>query len=137
MRDVIQLKIQLGEPYIIGSLKDGLFKIIPILSGNVCGMIQGKVLPFGADYNKRYNDVKSSVDATYIIETKDHELIMVRNQGDIDKNKEIKETKPQFFVDRNSKYAYLMKNTYLGKIVTSGKSEIEIVFWEVENDKYR
>lgn len=130
----IRLIIDLGKPYQIGTCFEGMFQIIPILGGQVFGFLQGKILPFGADYNIRYDDVTSKVEACYIIETQDHEKIVVYNKGFIDKREENQTTTPLFFTDQKNAYAFLMKNRYVGHILHGTKEKIEIEILEVCND---
>lgn len=138
MRNVMRFQIQLQAPYVIGEVQDALLKVIPIAGGTVSGSVNGIILPFGADYNQKKNQVESHVDACYIIQTDTKEYIMVRNQGDIDKRKDgFQETKPTFFADQNSQYAYLMEKDYIGKIVQGSQTEITIELWEVSSDEYR
>lgn len=132
----IHLHIQLQSPYIIGNIKEAVFKIIPIIGGEVSGSIEGSILKFGADYNFRINDFESDVDACYIIQTKDNQYIMVRNQGHIDKNQNCYMTHPKFYVDENSDYAYLMNKDFYGKILKGTNTFVDIEIREVENEKY-
>lgn len=132
----MNLHIQLQSPYIIGNIKESVFKIIPIIGGEVSGSIEGSILKFGADYNFRINEFESDVDAGYIIQTKDNQYIMIRNQGHIDKKQNCFITYPVFYVDENSDYAYLMNKKFYGKILKGTNTFVDIEIQEVENEKY-
>lgn len=132
----MHLHIQLQSPYIIGNIKESVFKIIPIIGGEVSGSIEGSILKFGADYNFRINEFESDVDAGYIIQTKDDQYIMIRNQGHIDKKQNCFITYSVFYVDENSDYAYLMNKKFYGKILKGTNTFVDIEIQEVENEKY-
>ena len=73
--------MSLGASLSVGTSKRGRRNIIPITGGNVTGDITGKVLAGGADYQNLSNPM--TIDARYLWQTNDGEIIIVRNAGPI------------------------------------------------------
>ena len=63
----------------VGPSKRGNRNIIPITGGELDGRISGKVLPGGADYQNL--SPPATIDARYLWQTNDGEVIIVRNAG--------------------------------------------------------
>ena len=79
---VADLVVRIAEPIEIGQIAGNLRRMIPIAGGEVSGpRIQGKVLPGGADYQTMRADGVTELQARYIIETDEGQLIYVENSG--------------------------------------------------------
>jgi hypothetical protein len=79
---VADLVVRIGEPIEIGRISGNLRRMIPIAGGEVLGpRIRGKVLPGGADYQLMRADGVTDLQARYVIETEDAQLIYVENSG--------------------------------------------------------
>ena len=76
---IITELVTLGGSTSVGASKRGNRNIIPITGGTLKGMITGKVLPGGADYQNLGNP--ATIDARYLWETDEGEIIIVRNAG--------------------------------------------------------
>jgi hypothetical protein len=71
------LAVRIGTPVEIGNRR-----VIPIAGGEVTGpRIRGKVLPGGADYQIMRPDGATDLQARYVIELEDKQLIYVENTG--------------------------------------------------------
>ena len=76
------LSVQVGSPISVGQTRQGLRRIIPILGGQVSGLIEGTILPGGADYQLLVDDARvGHLDARYVIETHRQETIFVQNKA--------------------------------------------------------
>jgi hypothetical protein len=106
----------------VGATKGGGRSIIPITGGTVTGRIVGKVFPGGADYQKIGNPV--TLDARYLWQTKEGDVIIVRNGGPISK------LAPMFEVRLDSKYAWLNKGNYLSSGPGMGAGGVALTFYE-------
>jgi hypothetical protein len=74
---VFELRAEVGTPVVLGSRR-----IVPVGTGTFEGpSIQGKLQPGGADYQIIHADGFTEVDARYVLETDQGELIYVSNQG--------------------------------------------------------
>jgi hypothetical protein len=96
--------------------------IIPITGGTVSGKIEGKVLAAGADYQNLSNP--ATIDARYLWQTSDGEVIIVRNAGGFGK------LAPTFEVRVDSKYAYLNNGLYLSSPPGMGSGGVSLTFYE-------
>jgi hypothetical protein len=76
---LITENVTLGASQRVGESKRGNRNIIPITGGTVSGRITGKVLMGGADY--QILSPPATIDAHYLWQTDDGELIIVRNGG--------------------------------------------------------
>lgn len=110
-------RVALAPSQTVGASKRGNRNIIPITGGEVSGRINGKVLPGGADYQN------AGIDARYLWETTDGEIIIVRNGGG-------KQLVPTFEVRVDSPYAYLNNGLYLSSPPGMGKGGVNITFYE-------
>jgi hypothetical protein len=75
---IITELVTLGGSTSVGQSKRGNRNIIPITGGTLEGMITGKVVPGGADYQ---NLAQGTIDARYMWQTEKGEIIIVRNAG--------------------------------------------------------
>ncbi|MCQ1945721.1 MULTISPECIES: DUF3237 domain-containing protein [unclassified Arthrobacter] len=74
--------IDIGEPLEIGPTTEGTRRLIPILGGTVRGpLLNGKVLPGGADFQLLRSATLTELEAKYSIETDSGERIYVTNFG--------------------------------------------------------
>jgi hypothetical protein len=74
---VFELRAEVGTPVVLGSRR-----IVPVGSGTFEGpSIKGRLHPGGADYQVIHADGFTEVDARYMLETDQGELIYVSNQG--------------------------------------------------------
>jgi hypothetical protein len=111
-------RVALAPSQTVGASKRGNRNIIPITGGEVTGRINGKVLPGGADYQN------AGIDARYLWETNDGEIIIVRNGGQ-------GRLVPTFEVRVGSPYAFLNDGLYLSSPPGMGKGGVTITFYEV------
>jgi hypothetical protein len=71
------LVVRIGTP-----IEMGKRRVIPITGGEVTGpLIRGRVLPGGADYQIVRPDGVTDLEARYVIELEDKQLIYVQNSG--------------------------------------------------------
>ena len=77
----IHLAVKVGAPVSLGNLPSGERKCIPILGGEVCGAITGKIIPGGADHIVIRADGCIEIDARYCLQTDSGATIYVRDQG--------------------------------------------------------
>jgi hypothetical protein len=71
--------VTLGPSQRVGASKRGIRNLIPITGGTVSGRIARKVVRGGADY--QILSPPATIDAHYLWETDDGEVIIVRNGG--------------------------------------------------------
>ena len=76
---IIEETVTLGPSLMVGASRDGRRNTIPITGGRVSGTINGKVLPGGADYQQL--SPPPVIDARYLWQTGDGEVIIIRNAG--------------------------------------------------------
>jgi hypothetical protein len=106
----------------VGATKHGSRNIIPITGGTLSGRITGKVLAGGADYQNVSNPM--TLDARYLWQTSEGDVIIVRNAGPI------ASLAPTFEVRVDSKYAWLNKGTYLSSGPGMGTGGVRLNFFE-------
>jgi hypothetical protein len=105
--ELISEIVTLGPSQSVGASKRGNRNIIPITGGELTGRISGKVLFGGADYQNLASP--ATIDARYLWQTNDGDIILVRNGGAFGS------LVPTFEVRTDSSYAWL--NT--GRFVSS------------------
>jgi hypothetical protein len=77
-----EARVTIGELLRIGRSKHGLRQLIPITGGEVHGpLLEGDVVPGGADWQLVRADNVVELDARYTIRARDGALIHVRNRG--------------------------------------------------------
>jgi len=103
--ELITETVTLSPSQSVGASKRGNRNIIPITGGELTGRISGKVLPGGADYQNL--SPPATIDARYLWQTSDGEVIIVRNGGPFGG------LVPTFEVRTDSSYAWLNKGSYL------------------------
>lgn len=114
--------VQLGDSQSVGENKNGNRNIIPITGGYVTGSINAKILAAGADYQNLSNSM--TIDARYLWQTDDGEIIIVRNGG------QFGSLVPTFEVRKDSKYSFLNTNLYLSSDPSMGAGGVTITFYE-------
>jgi hypothetical protein len=119
---LITENVTLGPSQRVGESKRGNRNIIPITGGTVSGRIAGKVLMGGADY--QLLTPPASIDAHYLWETDDGELIIVRNGGGFGA------LVPTFEARVDGRYAYLNTGSYLSSPPGMGQGGVALTFYE-------
>jgi hypothetical protein len=119
---LITENVTLGPSQRVGASKRGNRNIIPITGGTVTGRIAGQVLMGGADY--QILTPPASIDAHYLWETDDGELIIVRNGGGFGA------LAPTFEARADGPYAYLNTGRYLSSNPGRGEGGVALTFYE-------
>ena len=119
---LIKENVTLGRGQSVGATGKSNRNIIPITGGTLTGKIEGKVLAAGADYQNLSNP--ATIDARYLWQTNDGEVIIVRNAGGFGK------LAPTFEVRVDSKYAYLNDGLYLSSPPGMGQGGVSLTFYE-------
>jgi hypothetical protein len=119
---MISENVTLGASQSVGASKRGGRNIIPITGGTLSGKITGKVLSGGADYQSLGNP--ASLDARYLWQTGEGDVILVRNAGPM------ASLVPTFEVRVDSKYAWLNKGTYSSSSPGMGAGGVSLRFYE-------
>lgn len=114
--------VSLGASQSVGASKRGSRNIIPITGGTVTGNLTAKILSAGADYQNLSNPM--TIDARYLWQTDDGEIIIVRNGG------QFGSLVPTFEVRADSKYSYLNQKLYLSSDPGGGAGGVTITFYE-------
>ena len=119
---LITENVTLSPSQRVGPSKRGDRNIIPITGGTVSGRITGKVLFGGADY--QLLTPPASIDAHYLWETDDGELIIVRNGGGFGS------LVPTFETRVDGPYAHLNTGSYLSSNPGRGEGGVMLTFYE-------
>jgi hypothetical protein len=104
--------VALGRSQAIPDGKRGSRNVIPITGGTLEGMVSGKVLFGGADYQSPTTG--PAIDARYLWQTPEGDIIVVRNAGPF--NKLI----PTFETRVDGKYAWMNTGKYLSSAPGAG-----------------
>jgi hypothetical protein len=81
-RFAFEAQVTVDAPLVVGPSAHGLRRIVPIRGGDVSGpLLQGKVVPGGADWQFVRPDGVLQVEAKYTLQATDGTLIMVTNRG--------------------------------------------------------
>ena len=81
-RYVFTITARIGEVTSAGEIGTGVRRIIPIVGGDVKGeRINGKVCPFGADFQIIRPNELIELEAKYAFETDDGAVVYVENKG--------------------------------------------------------
>jgi len=119
---LIKENVTLGRGQSVGATGKSNRNIIPITGGTVSGKIEGKVLAAGADYQNLTNP--ATIDARYLWQTNEGEVIIVRNGGTFGS------LAPTFEVRIGSKYDFLNKGLYLSSNPGMGAGGVGLTFYE-------
>ena len=122
---IISENVTLGASQSVGAMKRGNRNIIPITGGTIRGRITGKVLAGGADYQNLTNPM--TLDARYLWQASDGEVIIVRNGGSMGL------LAPMFEVRMESPYAWLNKGLYLSSNPSMGSGGVGLTFYESQH----
>jgi hypothetical protein len=122
---LIRENVTLAPSQSVGASKRGNRNIIPITGGEVSGRITGKVLMGGADYQSLAPP--AVIDARYLWETDDGEVIIVRNGGSFGS------LVPTFEARVDGPYAYLNSGRYLSSNPGMGQGGVGLTFYESVN----
>jgi hypothetical protein len=119
---VITERVTLSPSQSVGASKRGNRNIIPITGGEVSGRLTGTVLPGGADYQNLSNP--ATIDARYLWQTADGDIIIVRNGGAFGS------LVPTFEVRVDSPYAWLNSGLYLSSAPGKSTGGVALTFYE-------
>ena len=119
---LITERVALSPSQSVGASKRGNRNIIPITGGELSGRINGKVLPGGADYQNLGKP--ATIDARYLWQTADGEIIIVRNGGAFGS------LVPTFEVRTDSPYAWLNSGLYLSSNPGMSTGGVALTFYE-------
>jgi hypothetical protein len=120
--ELIRENVTLAASQMVGPSKRGPRNIIPITGGTISGRIEGKVLFGGADYQNLANP--ATIDARYLWQTSDGEVIIVRNGGSFGL------LAPSFEARVNGKYSWLNDILYLSSNPGKGSGGVALIFYE-------
>lgn len=120
---LITENVTLAPSQRVGMSKRGERNIIPITGGTVSGRINGRVLMGGADY-QLLAPPPATIDAHYLWETDDGELIIVRNGGGFGA------LVPTFEARVDGPYAFLNSGLYLSSNPGRGEGGVALTFYE-------
>jgi hypothetical protein len=120
---VINENVTLAASQPVGATKRGGNRnIIPITGGTLSGTIAGKVLAGGADYQNLSNPM--TIDARYLWQTNDGEIIIVRNAGPMGS------LVPIFEARADGKYSWLNSGSYLSSNPGMGAGGVSITMYK-------
>ena len=119
---LITENVTLAGSQSVGATPRGNWNIIPITGGTLTGKIEGKVLSGGADYQNLAGP--ATIDARYLWQTSEGEVIIVRNAGPFSS------LCPTFEVRLDSKYAYLNQGKYLSSGPSMGTGGVKLSFYD-------
>ena len=129
-RYVFTLTVRIAEVTSAGEIGTGVRRIIPIIGGEVRGeKVNGKVLPFGADFQIIRPNELIELEAKYAFETDDGAVVYVENKGmrfgPVDLLQKLKRGEPvdpkliyfrtvPKFETGAPNYSWLMENLFIG-----------------------
>jgi hypothetical protein len=122
---LITENVTLGPSQSVGPSKRGNRNIIPITGGEVSGRINGNVLFGGADYQNL--TPPATIDAQYLWQTDDGEIIIVRNGGSFGS------LVPTFEARIDGPYAWLNDGLWLSSNPGMGQGGVSLTFYESAN----
>ena len=77
-----EIRAQVGKPDEVGAVPGGTRRVIPIVGGTFSGPgVKGKILPGGADHQLLQPDGFTQLEAKYVLQTDQGEMIYVTNRG--------------------------------------------------------
>ena len=109
----------------VGASKRGNRNIIPITGGDLSGRITGKVLSGGADYQNLSGP--PTIDARYLWQAADGEIIIVRNTGGFGG------LVPSFEARVDGPYAYLNSGQFLSSNPAMANGGVKITMYDSAN----
>ena len=114
--------VTLSPSQTVGPSKRGNRNIIPITGGELTGRITGRVLAGGADYQNL--SPPATIDAHYLWQTADGEIIIVRNGGSFGS------LVPTFEVRIDSPYAWLNTGLFQSSNPQMRPGGVGLIFYE-------
>ena len=127
---VFTITAEIAEVTIAGDVGHGVRRVIPITGGEVRGeKVNGKVLPFGADFQIIRPNELIELEAKYAFETDDGAVVYIENRGLrfgpvelLQKLKRGEPVDPKLIYFRTvpkfetgaAKYRWLMENLFIG-----------------------
>jgi len=119
---LIEETVTLSPSQTVGASKRGNRNIIPITGGELNGRITGKVLMGGADYQNLLPP--ATIDARYLWQADDGEIIIVRNGGTFGA------LVPTFEARLDGPYAFLNTGRYLSSNPGRAEGGVAITMYE-------
>ena len=119
---LITENVTLAPSQQVGPSKRGPRNIIPITGGEISGRISGKVLMGGADYQNLSQP--ATIDARYLWQADDGEIIIVRNGGTFGS------LVTTFEARVDGPYAFLNDGSYLSSNPGPGQGGVALTFYE-------
>jgi hypothetical protein len=119
---LIAESVTLSPSQSVGPSKRGPRNVIPITGGELAGRITGKVLPAGADYQNL--SPPATIDARYLWQATDGEIIIVRNGGPFGS------LVPTFEVRVDSPHAWLNTGMFLSSDPEGRPGGVGLTFYE-------
>jgi hypothetical protein len=119
---IVTETVALGPSVSVGATKGGSRNIIPITGGDLTGRVSGKILFAGADYQNLSNP--ATIDARYVWQTDDGEIIIVRNAGPFGG------LVPTFEARVDGKYAWLNSGKFLSSNPGFAGGGVSLTFYE-------
>jgi hypothetical protein len=130
-RFAFEAHVAVEQPLIVGPSSHGLRRVVPIIGGVVSGpLLQGRVVPGGADWQVVRPDGVLAVEAKYTLQAADGTLIMVTNRGmrhgapevieklyrgeTVDPSMYYFRTSAEFEAPLDSKHAWLNRALFIG-----------------------
>ena len=143
---VCEIKVKVEKPYDIGNTGTGIRKIIPLLGGTFRGpLLQGTILPGGADSQLIKENEVADISARYVLQTDDNALIYLSNTGIRVASKDVlkklfageivREDAYYFrtvpvFETCGEKYSWMMKSLFIAKGIRN-PDNVVIQVWKV------
>ena len=122
---LIKESVTLSPSQSVGASKRGNRNIIPITGGELSGRIGGRVLAGGADYQNLSNP--ATIDARYLWQANDGEIIIVRNSGPFGA------LVPAFEARADGPYAFLNAGLYLSSNPGMAAGGVGITMYDSKN----
>lgn len=135
LKHAFDIRAEIGPAINGGQCPHGVRVTIPITGGTVTGMVNGKVIPGGADYQLVNPDQqRSELQAIYTIMTNDSVAIHVCNEGinRFAKDDSYFMTSPKFECDINSPYNWLNNRIFVCRPVSFESNAIVLRVWMAE-----
>jgi hypothetical protein len=128
---VFTITALIGDVVSAGEIGHGVRRVIPIIGGDVRGEINGKVYPFGADFQIIRPNELIELEAKYAFETADGAVVYVENKGirfgPLDLLQKLKRNEPvdpkliycrtsPKFETGHEKYRWLMEHLFVASV---------------------
>ena len=128
---VFTITARVAEVTSAGDVGHGVRRIIPIIGGEVRGQINGRVCPFGADFQIIRPNELIELEAKYALQTDDGAIVYVENKGirfgPVDLLQKLKRGEPvdpkliycrtsPKFETGHEKYRWLMENLFVASV---------------------